>query len=621
MAKKKPTRSAKEPKQIPNNQEETSDSEQPRSAMDDDSKLQSLKSLNERLLKEMVEKRVVVGDLVQTKEALELDLKRNVNEKEQVMGELSEARDGVYGLELERNVVCVYLQSRIEEMSGGIFGLLESERVKGLEIRNLKAEINGLVLEVEEEREKWRGVCCERDGIKVEFDGLLKETGDLRGKVVEMERNERRTLEEIDDLKGKCKKLLSEKKEREILNGNLTKDNELIKKLLEESGRVIEDLERKVDVKMKEKGEIEKEKNGLKMEVEKLEKEVAQLKESTFCFKQEKEENGKRISELQMRIEEALVKESGMLMEFDVLVKELQKKENAMEMLTQQRDSLDVNLNLIQEEAKSLQRTLEILTHDKAEMEEAKTEAQNIIGDLQKESSKLKEAIASLTKMSDVGKARNEELIIQIGRLRDALDEVSFERDDARKRFGDEKENADKLRLSLKDKERRIEEAVKELDKAKIAQEEDSLNVKKEMERRIVALIGERDLMEKNLLAAKIRIDELKAKVNSAVCNSEKALALLKKTRLTVCDGYGKGEVEEASSDEHKIGEEMQPFVEHLDAIKTSFTNKEKAVEEMTRVLETERVEQQKKKSFFTIVTAATTILAAVSALYVSKGR
>uniref|UniRef100_A0A9I9CIX9 Uncharacterized protein n=1 Tax=Cucumis melo TaxID=3656 RepID=A0A9I9CIX9_CUCME len=621
MAKKKPTRSAKEPKQIPNNQEETSDSEQPRSAMDDDSKLQSLKSLNERLLKEMVEKRVVVGDLVQTKEALELDLKRNVNEKEQVMGELSEARDGVYGLELERNVVCVYLQSRIEEMSGGIFGLLESERVKGLEIRNLKAEINGLVLEVEEEREKWRGVCCERDEIKVEFDGLLKETGDLRGKVVEMERNERRTLEEIDDLKGKCKKLLSEKKEREILNGNLTKDNELIKKLLEESGRVIEDLERKVDVKMKEKGEIEKEKNGLKMEVEKLEKEVAQLKESTFCFKQEKEENGKRISELQMRIEEALVKESGMLMEFDVLVKELQKKENAMEMLTQQRDSLDVNLNLIQEEAKSLQRTLEILTHDKAEMEEAKTEAQNIIGDLQKESSKLKEAIASLTKMSDVGKARNEELIIQIGRLRDALDEVSFERDDARKRFGDEKENAEKLRLLLKDKERRIEEAVKELDKAKIAQEEDSLNVKKEMERRLVALIGERDLMEKNLLAAKIRIDELKAKVNSAVCNSEKALALLKKTRLTVCDGYGKGEVEEASSDEHKIGEEMQPFVEHLDAIKTSFTNKEKAVEEMTRVLETERVEQQKKKSFFTIVTAATTILAAVSALYVSKGR
>ena len=583
MAKKKPIRSAKELKQTPNNQEETSDSEQPKSAMDDDSKLQSLKSLNERLLKEMVEKRVEVGDLVQSKEALELDLKRNVNEKEQVMGELSEARDGVYGLELERNVVCVYLQSRIQEMGGGICGLLESERVKGLEIRNLKAEITGLVSEVGEEREKWRGVCCERDETKVEFDGLLKETGDLRGKVVEMERNERRALEEIDDLKGKCKKLLSEKKECEILNANLTKDNELIKKLLEESGRVIEDLERKVDVKMKEKGEIEKEKNGLEMEVEKLEKEVTQLKQSTFCLKQEKEENGMRIYELQMRNEEALVKESGMLMECDLLVEELQKKEKAME--------------------------------------EAKTEAQNIIGDLQKESSKLKEAIASLTKMSDVGKARNEELINQIGRLRDTLDEVSFERDDARKRFGDEKEKVEKLSLLLKDKERRIEEAIKEVEKAKIAQEEESLNVKKEMERRINALIGERELMEKNLLAAKSRIDELKAKVNSAVCNSEKALSLLKKTRLTVCDGYGKREVEEVSSDEHKVGKEMQPFVEHLDAIKTSFTNKEKAVEEMTRVLETERMEQQKKKSFFTVVTAATTILAAVSALYVSKGR
>ena len=62
--------------------------------------------------------------------------------------------------------------------------------------------------------------------------------------------------------------MLSEKKECEILNVKLTKDNELIKKLLEESGRVNEDLESKVDVKMKEKGEIEKEKNGLEMEVD-----------------------------------------------------------------------------------------------------------------------------------------------------------------------------------------------------------------------------------------------------------------------------------------------------------------------------------------------------------------
>lgn len=616
MAKKRPTRSAEEPKQIPNHQEDNSDS----APMDDSlGKLQSLKSLNDRLVKQMVEKRVEVGVLVQSKEALELDLKRNVDEKEQVMSELSEARDGVYGLELERNVVCVYLQSRMEEMGSGMCGLLESERVKGLEIRSLKAEINKLVLEVEEEREKWRRVCCERDEIKVEFDGLFKETGGLKGKVVEMEKNERRAVEEIDDLKGKCKKLLSEKKECELLNGTLMKENELIKKLFDESGRVIADLERKVDVKIKEKVEIEKETNGLKMEIEKLEKEVAQLKETTFCFKQEKEENGKRICELQMRMEEAVEKGSGMLLEVDVLVKKLQKKEKDMETLTQERDSLHVNLNLVQEEVKSLRQTIEILNRDKVEMEEAKTEAENIIGDLQKDSSKLKEAIASLTKMSDVEKARNEELLTEIGRVRDALDEVSLERDDARKSFGDEKEKVEKLSLLLKDNERRLKEAMNELDRAKNAQEEDSLNMKKEMERRIDMLVVERDSMEKNLLEAKSRIDELKSKVKSAVANSEKALALLKKTRLAVCDGYEKGEVEEASS-EHKLVEEMQPFVEHLDAIKASFTNKEKMVEEMKQQLETERAEERKKKSFFTIVTAATTILAAVSAVYVSKG-
>ena len=42
-----------------------------------------------------------------------------------------------------------------------------------MEIRRLKYENNGLVLKVEEEREKWMKVCCERDGIKANSDGLF----------------------------------------------------------------------------------------------------------------------------------------------------------------------------------------------------------------------------------------------------------------------------------------------------------------------------------------------------------------------------------------------------------------------------------------------------------------
>ena len=65
-----------------------------------------------------------------------------------------------------------------------------------MEIGRLKDENDGLVLKVEEEREKWMKVCCERDGVKADSDGLFEETGDLRKKMIEMEKNERRALGE-----------------------------------------------------------------------------------------------------------------------------------------------------------------------------------------------------------------------------------------------------------------------------------------------------------------------------------------------------------------------------------------------------------------------------------------
>ena len=65
--------------------------------------------------------------------------------------------------------------------------------------------------------------------------------------MAEMEKNEKMASEEIGDLKVKCKKLLAEKMESEIMNWNLLKEKKCVKRLLDESGRVIEDLERKVD--------------------------------------------------------------------------------------------------------------------------------------------------------------------------------------------------------------------------------------------------------------------------------------------------------------------------------------------------------------------------------------
>ena len=58
--------------------------------------------------------------------------------------------------------------------------------------------------------------------------------------------------------------------------------------------------------------------------------------------------------ELVKKIEEGVEKENGLLMEIDALVDELVREEKDIEILTQQRDSLDVNLNRVQQEAVNL---------------------------------------------------------------------------------------------------------------------------------------------------------------------------------------------------------------------------------------------------------------------------
>ena len=90
----------------------------------------------------------------------------------------------------------------------------------------------------------------------------------------------------------------------------------------------------------------------------------------------------------------------------------------------------------------NLRCTIEVITCDKAEMEEAKVEVENVIVDLRRELSKLKEAITSLTESSKVENGRNEELLSQMGCLREALNGVLLEKD--------------KLSLLLEDKERKL---------------------------------------------------------------------------------------------------------------------------------------------------------------------
>ena len=123
-------------------------------------------------------------------------------------------------------------------------------------------------------------------------------------------------------------------------------------------------------------------------------------------------------------------------------------------MLTQQRDSLDVNLNRVQQEAVNLRHTIEIITRDKAEMEEAKMEVENFVVDLRRELSKLKEAMTS--ESSVVENRRNEELVSQMGCSQEAPNEVSSEKDKHCLSLEDKEKNLKRPRLSSRKRKRRM---------------------------------------------------------------------------------------------------------------------------------------------------------------------
>ena len=127
-------------------------------------------------------------------------------------------------------------------------------------------------------------------------------------------------------------------------------------------------------------------------------------------------------------------------MEIDGLVEELVREEKDREMLTQRRDSLGVNLNRVQKEAVNLRHMIEIITHDKAEMKEVKVEVKNVVVDLWRKLSKLKEAMTFESSVAENG--RNEEVVSQMGCSWEAPNEVSS------KKY--------KLSLLLEDKERKF---------------------------------------------------------------------------------------------------------------------------------------------------------------------
>ncbi|XP_062145227.1 uncharacterized protein LOC133852478 [Alnus glutinosa] len=633
MAKKKVTRQAKEHKE--EEAAQTQDQSQTHQAkpMDDEpsKKLQNLKSLNSLLLKETFERRQQIESLEQAKQALEAKLTRSGKEKKALEAELTWVSEESFGLELEKSVVCAFWETQMVEIGAGFDGLVrekgEIEKVKcerEAEIGFLKKEANEQVANLEDERGRLSRVCRERDLLKNEIDGLVQESNGLRENVVEMEKRDKKNVEEIEKLKVECEGLLNEKSEREKAVGALKREKESVQGNLEQSVGVINSLRSEIEGVMRAKSEVERERTTQEVQIGELEKEVRELNGIVMTLRQEEEVLRAKVLELEKMIGEAMDKEKEMVMEINMLVEEKREKEQNIEKLKDQRDSVQRILDMTSKESEGRLQRIEELIREKNEIGEVKLTLESEIVEQNTEVDRLRNAISTLRESCRDEEEKNKQLVFEVGRFRDAFDRVTLEKDKVQKGFDEEKKKVKSMEVVVSEKEKRIEETVEELGQIK-SERQNLIERNKAIESRVEVLMKEKELVQKKLVEAQRGIDDLRAKMESAGINSKRALGMMKNTAALVCHSTDdRDSKEEVVINEQKLEEEIQPYAVELDTIKNAFRNKEKMVEDMKKqldFLQNSVAEAHRRKSFWTVVSSATTLVAAASVAYVARGR
>ncbi|XP_022720085.1 myosin-11-like [Durio zibethinus] len=649
MAKKKLSHQSKDRKQQ-NPSQETHDSVKEstfakssnpmsrHSSMEDpNEKLQNLKSLNSLLVKEAFERRQQIESLVQAKEALEAEL----SERKELEGEKSEKN---VSLELQNGLLSVYMETQMKEMG------LEREG----EIGALKSKVNGLMCSLENERERLSLACTERDLARNDFELQVNEGSLMKEKLMEMEKNERKFVEEVGKLRMEYDKLVGEKEELEKVKSSVLKEKDLLEKSIKDMEKEVELLRKRIENVVREKKEIEMEKNEQKMKIDEMEKEMWEMGEVISSLRKEEGILRFKVLELEKNCGEAMDREAERAIEIGALVEEKRAKERSIERLMEEKDfvsrSLEVTtvesedrqrrieklleesdaarrvLEMNEKEIKDMQNKIEDLLGDRNEIERVKVGLENENVELLKEVSELRNVVNRLQEACWDHEKKNKELVSEVSRFRDSFEQVTLERDNALKGLDEEKQNGVNLRLKVSEVEKVLEKTAEELAQ-KRTEWQNLTKEKKEMESHFGSMTEDKDRLQEDLLEAKRSFNFLRAKMESTSINYERALTLLKNTALLLCrskDENDRKEKEEAIIAEQKIEDEVEPYAAELEAIKQAFKNKETVEQDLKQkveFMEKSMVEAQKKKSFWTWVSSATTLLAAVTVAYVARGR
>uniref|UniRef100_A0A5B7CDT0 Uncharacterized protein n=1 Tax=Davidia involucrata TaxID=16924 RepID=A0A5B7CDT0_DAVIN len=644
MAKKKVTHQDK----MPQSQEQTHQT----ATMDDSSeKLESLKSLNAILLKETVERRQLVDSLLQSKGSLESELTRSEMEKEALQAELTRLGDHTFQMELERDLVFVFvavqvkqqaeviekerdgfgrekaeigvrLQNLEREMRETLREKSEIEKVKNereSEIEFLKKKLSEVVVEIDNEREVSTRAGRERDAMRSELDVQMEETNRLGLKLIEAEKRERKIQEEFRKLEMEFIGVMEEKEERDRRIESMMRDKGSIERSLAESNRVIEHLKRGIEGIVREKEGIEEERNVEVKKKNELENIVDELNKMVLGLQKEEERLRFSVADLEKRCVEGAEKQKQMVMEIDGLVQEKKEFEKSFESLIEDKSLVMMDLDEVRKLLDDQKQKTDQIVQEKIEIEEVKARKESDIAALKKEVGGLWDATLALDEKCRGQIEKIKQLESEISHYKDSLDE-------AIKDLDGEKKKGMNLSVNLMELENNAEKTREEMGQMK-TENCSLLGEKKELESRCAMLMEEKASLEKGLLEAQKGMDDKQAKVKLVDTNLKLALNMLRNTAALVSLSKDEKGVldDKVLVDEQKVGgEEIKPYVAELETIKNAFKNRESLVEDMKGQLEflqNSVAEAHKKRSFWTLVSSATTIFAAASVAYVARGR
>ncbi|GAV63230.1 hypothetical protein CFOL_v3_06750 [Cephalotus follicularis] len=641
MAKKKGTHQSKGQKQQespPQNQGKI-----PEPTMNDTAeKLHNLKSLNSLLITETIERRQQVESLEQAKEDLENELTRSKMETLALKTELTRASEDSLGLEVEKDFLSVYMGTQMREMSIGI-DREKVEREVGIGV--LKEEVNCLMSKLESERGRLRQAFQERDLIRGFLDLKFGEVNGLKEELSEMKNKERNLENEIFRLKQECEGLVEEKEKSERAIEAVRREKDLVERNLNEGGRVIADLKIEIEGILSEKKELESETIEQRVKIEELKKKLGILNEILLKLRKEEVELTMKVLELDKCCGEAMEREQKMVMEIDALKGEKREKQEIIDRLEEKSNSLEKTLKKMILDVREREKQVEVLVRAKEEIEGLKSRQEIEIVDLHKEVGELRDAVFALQDKCKDKEEKNKGLLSEIWHFKDAFEQVTLERDGARKGFDEEKKNGMDLMSKVSEMEKRVVDSVEDLVRMK-NEHEKVIREKKELENRVKLLLEENDGVQIDFLEAKHCIGDLRAKMKLSSINSVQALTMLKNTAALVCQSEegsdakeaaavanerklesqseeGSDEKEASTSNERKLENEIEPYAAELEAIKSAFRNKEATLEDMTRQLESMKKtvsKEKNKRSFWSAVTSAA-VLAAASIAYVARAR